>query len=375
MNIGVIFGGESCEHDISVITGLQLIDNIDEYLYSIYPIYIDKNGRWLTGGDVLKDADVFLRDPKKLHECALIPNDSNLYIKRKLKLKKYVKLDMVFVCLHGVNGEDGCVAGILEMSKIPYSSSSICGSAVCLDKAVFKSFVRGLGVDVVDSVVVAEFDYVHNKDKVCDDLSVLGFPVIIKPSRLGSSIGIQVCNSEDDIDIFLKNAFKYDNKLLVEKFVDVYKEVNVAIFRNKDNLIVSKTEEPKTNNIILNFDDKYKSGGESFESIKRVMPADISDEESKEIIDIAKKVYHELDLFGIVRFDFIISCDGVIFLNEVNTIPGSMANYLFDKQEYGYKNLINLLIKNALFRHEKQKELIRVFDSGVSYSGFDGLKK
>ena len=374
MNIGVIFGGENCEHDISVITGLQLIGNIDEYLYNIYPIYIDKNGSWLTG-DNLTDPDVYLGKLNGVKECCLVPNDTYLYIKCGKKYKKYINLDVVILCLHGLRGEDGSVAAVVELSKIPYSSSSICASSVCMDKCVFKSFVKGLGVNVVQSVTITESEYYDTRDNVLTKISELGYPIIIKPSRQGSSIGIEVCSSLDELDDLLKNAFKYDKKLIIEKFVKIKKEVNVAIVNNKDELLVSNTEEPKTDHVILDFDDKYKNRGEGFESIKRIIPAGISKDQDDYIRAVALKVYKELEMFGVVRFDFIISNNDEIFLNEVNTIPGSMANYLFDKDKLGYKGLIDMMIKNALFRKNNSDKMINILNTDLLSSGLNGLKK
>jgi D-alanine-D-alanine ligase len=374
MNIAVIFGGESCEHDISIITGEQLISKANEYLYSIYPIYIDKKGKWLTG-ESLKDIDSFSNELKGVKECAFLPNDANLYIKKGKKYKKLVCIDMAFVCLHGLRGEDGTVASVLELSKIPYSSSSILASSTCMDKCVFKSFARGLNVNVIYGFDIRENQFLVDYKTIEDKCKEIGFPIILKPSRQGSSIGIDVCESVEELHNKLKNSFNYDNKLLIEKFVDVKKEVNIAVFENKGELIYSNTEEPLTKDKILSFDNKYRKNSGGFETIKRIVPADITKDQEQYIRDCAKRIYKELEMFGIVRFDFIVSNDDEVFLNEVNTIPGSMANYLFDKQKYSYPKLIDIIISNALFRAERESKIMRVFDSGVLTNDFDGFKK
>lgn len=374
MNVGVIFGGESCEHDISIVTGEQLIDNLNEYLYNIIPIYIDKNGVWYTGDDLL-DIDNIRNNKCKLQQCALIPNEKFLYVKRGKKFIKMVQLDVVFVCMHGLRGEDGVVAGILEMSKIPYSSSSICASSVCMDKCVFKDYVKTLGCTVVDSLQVDYDVYSQNKIIVIDEISAMGLPVIIKPSRQGSSIGIEVCKSSADLEEKLNNAFKYDKKLLIEKFVNIKKEVNIAILYNKGEYLFSSTEEPLTNDEILTFDDKYRKNSGGFETIKRKIPAVLDDNVESLIKDMALKVYKGLEMFGIVRFDFIIDNNDKLFLNEVNTIPGSMANYLFDKKLYGYEKLIEIVISNSLLRFKKSNEILKSFDTDVLKTDFDGFKK
>ena len=374
MNIAVIFGGESCEHDISIITGEQLISKVNEYLYNIYPIYIDKNGDWLTG-DELKDIDNLKVGIKKAKKCAFFPNDKNLYIKKGSKYKKLTEIDVVFVCLHGLRGEDGCVAGVLELSKIPYSSSSLCASSVCMDKCVFKTFAFGLGLDVVPGFGMTENEYLQMKEICVEKIKELEFPIIIKPSRQGSSIGIEVCKNVSDLDEKLRNAFKYDKKLLIEKYLDIEKEVNVAVFENKGEYILSSTEEPVTQEEILSFDNKYRKNSGGFETIKRIVPAKISDENELKLKTTAVELYRSLEMFGIVRFDFILDKEGMLYLNEVNTIPGSMANYLFDKEKYGYTVLIELMISNAIHRYSKMNEVERVFDTDVLQNDFDGFKK
>ena len=374
MNIAVIFGGESCEHDISIITGVQLMTNMNEYLYNVYPIYINKVGAWLTGEN-LNDVVNFTNDLKKLKECAFLPNDSGLYIKKRGKYKKLVDIDVVFVCLHGMRGEDGAVAGILEMSKIPYSSSSICASSICMDKCVFKYFAKGMGVNIVDGICVGKKEYLSDYESVFEKVKNLGLPIIIKPSRQGSSIGIEVCESLDAFKNQVEKAFKYDDKLLIEKFVSIKKEVNVAVLNNKHDFIISNTEEPITSDKILSFDNKYRKNTGGFETIKRKMPADISEEQESLIKQYATNVYVTLDMCGPVRFDFLIDDNDNIFLNEVNTIPGSMANYLFDKKKYGYEKLIEIMISNALLRSENAKKITKVFVSDVLENDFDGFKK
>ena len=351
MNIAVIFGGESCEHDISIITGVQLIKNINEYLYNIVPIYIDKNGRWLTGKK-LCDIDDFSNFLEKLDEVAFVPNSDNLYVKSGKKYKKKFAIDMAILCMHGQRGEDGSVSGILEMSKIPYSSCSMLASSVGMDKIIFKKLLQGMGINCIESISVLKNEYDENEEKVLAEICDFGYPIIIKPSRQGSSIGINICKSIEMLKDCLDNSFMYDERLLIEKFVDVKKEVNIAIFKHKSNLIYSETEEPVYNSEILGFDEKYQKNSEGFESIKRISPAKITKTQEDYIKNTAKKVYDILDMFGVVRFDFIIDKGNEVYLNEVNTIPGSMANYLF-KSQLSYEKLIDNMILNGFIRKDK----------------------
>ena len=377
MNILVFFGGESCEHDISVITGEQLISKCDEYLYNVIPVYIDKSGDWYTGKK-LKDIDVFNSENwnklKGVTKCALLPNNNTLYINKRDKYIQGNQIDCAILCLHGLRGEDGTIASILEQSKIPYSSTSVLGSSVCMDKGVFKIVCKGLGVNCVDGFVVSKREFLSGNEKVLDNIQQLGYPIIAKPCRQGSSIGINVVNTSDELYNKLTESFAFDDKLLIEKFLQVDKEVNIALFKNKDNVVFSNTEEPVGNDVILSFGDKYLNNAGGFETIKRIVPADIDDKIYNQIIDISKRLYLELDLFGVVRFDFLIS-DGSLYINEINTIPGSMANYLFDKSKYNYMDLIEMMISSALFRSEQSKKVLKSLDTGVLKSGINGFKK
>lgn len=374
MNIAVIFGGESCEHDISIITGEQLINNCNEYLYNVVPIYIGKDGKWLTDKN-LRDIDTLKNNIQKGKECCFVPNDKHLYVRRGSRFVKWVEIDVAIVCLHGQRGEDGSVSGILELSKIPYSSSSMCGGAISMDKSITKLIAQGLGINTVEGMTIREDEFYLSESDFYNKILQISFPLIVKPCRQGSSIGIEVARNMDDLSECMKNAFKYDKKVLIEKFVDIDKEINIAIFKNKNEYIFSSTEEPVTTDEILSFDNKYRKNSGGFETIKRIMPANIDKEIEDKIKDFAKLFYINAEMFGVVRFDFILSKDGEIYLNEVNSIPGSMANYLFDKQVLNYPKLIDCIISNALLRLEEEKNLERVFNTDVLENDFNGFKK
>lgn len=374
INIAVFFGGESCEHDISIITGLQFISKLNEYLYNVIPIYIDKLGQWRVGKN-LKDLDNYPDNLGKTIKVGFVDNDSTLYkVSSKKKLTKYIDIDVAVLCLHGINGEDGSLSAILEASKIPYINSSIMPSSVAMDKIIFNYLCLGLGIDKIEFVDVNKDDFESDEQKTIDTLTQFGLPFIIKPSRLGSSIGISVCKSVEEINPALKRAFEYDDKLVVERYVNVKKEVNIACFLNKGELVFSKTEEPINHNEILDFNQKYVSMSNGMESMKRICPASISKESELKIKSIASLLYKKLDMFGVVRFDFIIDLNDNIFVNEVNIIPGSMANYLFD-ESYSYPKLIDLLVTNALIREEKNSTHKKTFESNVLKQGFSGFKK
>lgn len=373
INVAVFFGGESCEHDISVITGVQLISKINEYLYNVIPIYIQKNGEWITGEN-LKDLDNFPDNLGKTKNVGMIAGSKDLYSKNRNKLKRVLTIDVAILCLHGINGEDGSVASILKLSKVPYSSCGLLPSAVCMDKIVFDKFCVGLNINKVESVAVLRREYDENKIDVINNIHKLKLPIIIKPSRQGSSIGIKICREEDCLEECLEYCFGYDDRLLVEKYIDIYKEVNIACFLDKNEMLFSKTEEPIRSADFLDFNAKYSSNNSGMESMKRISPANIDDGILCEIKRIVQTLYTQLDMFGIVRFDFMIDKGGKLYLNEVNTIPGSMANYLFG-DEFPYTRLIEDMISNALIRLENENKLNLDYKSDILKQGFNGFKK
>ena len=221
---------------------------------------------------------------------------------------------------------------------------------------------------------MSEDKYLLDRSEVLHLIDDIGYPVIIKPSRLGSSIGIEVCQSEKEIDMCLKNAFKYDKKVLIERYFKIDKEVNIAVIEDKGELILSNTEEPVFKDELLSFDDKYLKNAGGFETIKRIVPARLDKEQFSQVSQIASKMYVALEMFGVVRFDFLVT-DGVVYLNEVNTIPGSMANYLFDKEKLNYGKLIEIMISNAVFRKERKDSLYKSYKTDVLKSGNVCLKK
>lgn len=373
-NIAVIFGGDSCEHDISIITGVQLLNKANLPDYNLVPIYIDKKGNWFTG-DELFDLDNYNVGFTNLKSCTIIPTSNTMYLIKKKKLKPLINIDAAILCLHGGYGEGGGISALLAMAKIPYTACDLTASAMCLDKVAFKYMMQGIDISVVPSISIMEEEYILGKAGVCEQLEKLKYPIIIKPAKLGSSIGIEVVNNCDELDEKIKKAFKFDKKVLVEKYIVIKKEINIAVVEDKGDLIFSKSEEPIRNSNILSFDEKYKNNPGGFETIKRICPADICGDVLDKIKTMATKIYTKLDLFGVVRFDFILDNDDNLYINEVNTIPGSMANYLFDKELFPYSKLIEILVSNAIHRSVKEKNYSEIFISDVLSCGVKVLEK
>ncbi len=363
-NIVVLFGGVNCEHDISIITAQQLISVLKEK-DNVIPIYIDKNGKWNTSKTLL-DIENFPDKLGKLREVAILPSNKNLYIKKLSLFKKWQKIDVAVLALHGRNAEDGTIASIFELNNIPYINSGVVGSAVGCDKIIYKTFIKGLDIPTVESSFISKEDFFSKnfKDIENEIVKKLDYPMIIKPANLGSSIGVKVCKNKKELQSNLKIAFQFDERLLLEKFIKNCKEVNVAIYKNRNKLVVSELEQPTTADVIYSFNEKYLKKCLDVPH-KRKMPPEIRPESYNKIIEYATYCYKELQLFGVVRFDFILDEEENIFMNEVNTIPGSYAFYLYKKIGINLSQMLEDLIEEGVLRNNKKQELVNYFESSV----------
>ncbi|MBQ0017271.1 MAG: D-alanine--D-alanine ligase [Clostridiales bacterium] len=386
----VIFGGVSTEHDISILSAMQVIENLDKTKYEILPIYITKKGEWLCG-DELKNVKTFKNfDEKKFKKVAILPSSDWLYIKKISGYKKYKKVDCAFVIMHGMNGEDGTIQGLLELSNIPYTSSGIFGSSVGMDKLRQKMMLESLDLNIVPYTYITKTDYEKlDKRNLVDKMA---FPLIVKPNKLGSSIGISVCKNNKELKSALDLGFKFDDICLIEEYVKNKKEVNISVLGYNGEIMLSETEEPIDKKEFLDFNEKYlsgKNGGKvsgtkikkekrensetkkcgklgGLKDLSRKMPAEI-DEKSKKIIEqYAREIFVMLDLKGVVRIDFIIDTkEDKVFVNEVNTIPGSMAFYLWEAKGIKFKKELDMLYDYAIKENIEKNKKIYTFDSKI----------
>lgn len=381
MNVAVVFGGVSCEHDISIITALQVIKNINTEKYSVFPIYITKGGKWLTGKKLFS-LNYYKQNLEKMlknaTEVAVLPSASTVYKKTKLGLFAWKKIDCALLALHGENGEDGCVPSIFQLANVPCTSCGVLSSALCCDKVNFKYFVKGLGVKTIDFVSVNETDYIKTPQQITEKIEKeLGFPVIVKPSKLGSSIGITVCNGPKELMSGLYLGFNLGQQVLVEKFLTQIREINCAVLGAGEDIIVSELEEPVKTSKILSFENKYinsqKNGDMTY--IDRKMPPNISADLYDEVVQTSKLLFGQLLCKGVIRLDYIVQNE-TLYINEINTIPGSMANYLFKTKNIAFDELIDKLINTALRENVMQQQKIKTFKSDVLYNiNLDGYAK
>lgn len=361
-NIMVMFGGNSCEHDISVITAMQLIKNISNK-YKVLPVYVNKKNQMMLNKKCV-DINFFKRMRKSKANIYL----ENGYIIRKNCFNKKIKIHCAILCFHGRNGEDGTVQGLLELNNIPYSSSGVLGSALTLNKCFSKQLLEQNNISVAKYVKATK-----TEQNIAYDMmkkKKINFPVIVKPNCLGSSIGVKKVKTKKELISALEVAFNFDDVALIEECVVPLFELNCACFRFKDKLIVSEIEQPLGKDEILSFADKYKKGNtksaKGMKSLSRICPAKISDELKEQIKQLTKQVYSALDCSGVARVDFLVNTKtNQVYVNELNSIPGSFAFYLYDVLGISYTQLLDMIIENAVYEFENKNSLQNSIDNCV----------
>lgn len=355
MNVGVIFGGKSCEHDISVITGIQAIKAAG-VRHKVIPVYIDEKGYWWLGKglDDLKTVQSGLYKAKKVH---LRPNSNAVY---SASGKRLALLDAAVVACHGLNGEDGTVQGVLELSGIPYTGSNVTASAVGMDKAAMKKIFAAAGLPMTDYIEVRRRDYDERLYEIVGVIKEkLKFPLIVKPSNLGSSIGINVAKDWQQLFESIRVAFEWDNAVVIEHALTDFIEVNCGVLGDAGAVVTSEVEQPTGWKEFLTFQDKY--GGGKSKGGSRNMPAQIPDEMRAEVRRLAGEAFRAAGCAGVARVDFLIEGDQ-IFVNEINTIPGSLANYLFSYGGMEFPDLIDKMLEIAFARDKDKRRLKYTYD-------------
>ena len=392
IKLGVIFGGVSVEHEVSIITAIQAMNYIDSKKYDIIPIYITKDGTWYAGAmlkdmKIYSDMDLLKRYAK---EVVLYKRDNEFILqnKRGLLRKDVTNLDLVLPIMHGTNGEDGTLQGYLETVGIPYCESDTYAAVVGQDKVFMKQIWKESGVPVVKFDWFYDSDYNKNPDKIIERLEKLGYPMIVKPARLGSSVGIMVCNNSTELREAISDAINYDNKILVEEVVENLTEVNISVLGNYQKQSLSVIEEVGSGNAFLTYEDKYVGGSKGgpskgMASAKRIIPARISEKLQKEVEDIAIKAFKSLNSAGVTRIDFLIDMKNEkVYANEINSIPGSLSFYLWDKTDKDYQELLDDILNIGIRTYKNKNTKIHSFDTNIlsnfeknSVKGVKGIKK
>lgn len=361
--VAVIFGGDSCESDVSVLTGVTAVRAMKKE-WKVIPLYFTPDGAFLTG-DVLLDLDAYKAGEFKGAKTVLFKTGGELFAVKKNRLKKMGKVDVVLNACHGGSGENGALSGYFETLKIPFSSPSVAPSAVAMDKSLSKAVLKGLSVPTVAGKTFrGAFSVESAVRKIKDEL---GFPVIVKPARLGSSVGIRVAKDERSLSDALAYARRFDDAVLAETFLQNATEVNCAVYRENGKAVCSPLERPVKSGDILSFDDKYLSG-------KREFPASLNEETANAVQTISKKIYDELCFTGVIRIDFLVA-DKTVYVNEINAVPGSLSYYLFIKDVSDYGEFLGKLVLEGE-REFARKRLLSRKSSGFLWwgSGAKGAK-
>ncbi len=361
--VAVIFGGISVEHDISIITGVQVLNVLKNSKYNVLPIYITKLGEWLSG-DKLWDIKSFVDFSKKGLK-KVFPMQNGIKI-GKLIGEKELKIDFAYLALHGAKGENGGVQGLMEVCDIPYSSCGVLGSSLCTNKYLAKLLCKSKKIPVVSGTLLKEEDKSKDFDFIQKRLARLKYPLIVKPNNLGSSIGVTFCNNPKELKDAISFAFMFDAEVLVEKAVENLVEYNIALVGNRFKCEVSNIEEVTPDNRILSFEGKYMGGGKGMEGQSRIVPANIDASLQKKIENIAKKIYKLFEMKGIVRLDFLFDKKNKqLYFNEANTIPGSLSNYLFKNHNYTFFDLLEKAKDYCLAEKEILSQKYTKFNSTV----------
>lgn len=390
IKVGFIFGGESVEHEVSIISAIQAMNKIDEEKYEVVPIYITKDREWYTG-ELLKDIEVY-QDLKLLKKYAknvvLYYKNGSYVLQTKGLFKRIVNtIDIAFPVVHGTNVEDGVLQGYLQSLGIPFVGSNVYASVVGQDKVYMKNIWGKAGLNMAKYTWFYDYDYRNNQDKILKEIDKIGYPVVVKPATTGSSVGIGVASTKDEIIDAIDEAIQYDSKIIVEEKVENLKEVNIAVMGNYERQKLSAIEEVMSSNKFLTFDDKYIGNGKSkgkfkvaskgMASLNRKLPADLSEEVKEKVEDMAINAFKVLGTSGNARIDFMInSKTNKVYINEINSIPGSLAFYLWEEVSVSFTDLLDEMINIGIKDYKKRSAKIHSFDSNI-LSGFakgNGLK-
>ena len=371
--LGVMFGSRSCEHEVSIISAVQMMKHVDADKYDTIPVYISQEGNWYTG-EPLKDIATYVPQfNSKIPGIISVQPDVSAksgallaYERkglRKISSRRIIaRLDCVIPIFHGLHGEDGSMQGLLELMDLPYASTGIAGSAIAMDKILMKQCFRSFGFPVLKDVALVRSAWRRDAVEMIKLVEQkLGYPVFVKPANLGSSIGVSRADDFQSLSDALELAFCFDRRVMVEEAVNRPIEVNCAVLGYDLDVRVSVVEMPITGGNLLGFSDKYLNAGgrKGMASLSRVVPAPIGEVMTARVQQLSLDIFRALDCKGVVRVDFMIdSMNDNLTITEINSIPGSLAFYLWAKSDpqLSYKELIDLMVKSAFAAHAEKNE-------------------
>ena len=388
--VAMLFGGKSVEHEVSVISGIQALLNMDTDKYEVIPVYMTKKNEMYVGDEIgkiesYKDIDALLARSTRV----IMVNDNDRIRLVSYPLKKFgkhteIEVEIVFPVVHGTNVEDGALQGYLKTIGVPFVGCDVTASAVGMDKYIMKAILKEAGVPVLDAQIYTLSDYAEIESMMDQIEKGLGYPVIVKPVNLGSSVGISVAKTKVELSNAIDDAFRYATKVLVEHAITNLREINCAVLGDENEAEASECEEPLHTKDILSYEDKYVSnakggGSKGMASVSRKIPADLSPEMREEVRSMAVKSFQALGCNGVSRIDFMIDEDtGKLYFNEINTIPGSLAFYLWEPIGVPYRELLDRMIQLSLKRVRTEGNLTFTFDTNIlntaSFGGSKGSK-
>ncbi len=384
--VAMMFGGKTVEHEVSVISGIQALKAMDTDKYEVIPVYMTKDNEMYTGADVgkiesYKDIPGLLKKSQRVimvnegGRVQLVPYPAKMF-----GGQKPIAIDIAFPVVHGTNVEDGALQGYLKTVGVPFVGPDVTSSAISMDKFITKAVLREAGVPVLDARVYTMADYEY-PEKIAEDIEkTIGYPVIIKPVNLGSSVGIGVAKSRDELIDAIDDAFRYAARIMAEHAISKLREINCSVLGDENGAEASECEEPMTSGEILSYDDKYVNGGgkkggakgaggskgAGMANLSRKIPAELSPEKREEIRELAVKSFKALGCCGVSRIDFMIDVDeDRLYFNEINPIPGSLAFYLWEPVGVPYKELLDRMIQLALKRARIEESLTFTFDTNI----------
>ena len=393
IRVGVIFGGESVEHEVSIISAIQAMNKMDTEKYEIVPIYITKDRKWYTG-EMLKDIESY-SDPELIKKYAkavvLYEENGRFLLQSKKGFKRTIKeIDIAFPIVHGTNVEDGILQGYLQTIGIPFVGSNTYAGVVGQDKLFMKEIFEHEKLPICDYIWFYDTDYQDNNEMIFDKVNNLGYPVIVKPATLGSSIGIKTAHNIEELKDAIDDAIRYDNKIIVEKLVENLMEVNISVLGNYESQKVSAIEQVLPTKDFLTYEDKYLGSskvkgklGAKFKSSKgmvsasRIVPAKLDENLRKSVEDIAVKAFKALGSSGVVRIDFLVDQEtNTPYINEINSIPGSLAFYLWEPLGKEYTELLDDMINIGIRDYKKRIAKTHSFETNIlkGFTELGGLK-
>ncbi len=388
--VGVFFGSRSVEHDVSIVTAHQIMSAFDPARYDVVPVYISRDGHWLTGPGLMdiKNFQYDVRTLATVNETLLScstahPGLITPPISGRFRKSRFQRLDVAFSAIHGTHGEDGTIQGLFEMVGIPYIGTGVLASAVANNKIMTKALLQQHGVPVVDGISFSRHQWLQEADAVLDQVEEVGYPLFIKPADLGSSIGVARVDDSQQARLHIDIAANFSRHVIAERTVTDGVEINCAVMGHRD-IETSVLEQPVSGEEFLTYDEKYMRGeGGKAAGMKgqdRVIPAPISDELTAKIQDIARRAFMAIDGYGIARIDFLVKPDsGDVWLNEINTMPGSLSFYLWEAMGKTPRQVVEDLIEIALAVHAEKQQTTYDYQSQLlglaAKRGVSGVKK